>query len=278
MTSDWYSTTDVARLLGRSDRYVRDRVKRGELPAQEGGGGERKSYKISREALLGYLMANERRNTQEVEKIVEGVDIKYLQDLEAVIGRELISRVQGRVEILPKCRRALQAVMDIERRNYPDELYPATPERLQDVYMRCYNNPHHFAATALNRSGVAEGYFAVGLTTYEYYEGVVQGQIHEDVQPPWQEGKPAIIYLNSLVLEDPVWAHFLFKEVGRQLREFFRRQRIVVNVGFAIAANRSSELLLEKYGFGRTPALFEGRYAVMYSGDLAATRVGYYLR
>jgi excisionase family DNA binding protein len=275
----WYSTTDVARLLGRSDRYVRDRVKRGELPAQEGGGGERKSYKISREALLGYLMANERRNTQEVGGLLQGAELSYLREMELAIGAELRRRAGGRVAIVPKCRLALKAVMALEGRNYAQHNFFPTPGSREAAYAKAYGNPYHFAATAYNQlSDHAEGYLSIGVTSTDFYEGICNGTIHDDTQPAWEQGQTPILYINSFVVEDPVWAHFLFKEVSAQIKEFFRTHQMRINTIFAIAAGDDVPMMLERYGFTPNGYTFEGKYPVMINKDIENSRVGIYVK
>jgi excisionase family DNA binding protein len=271
---DWYSTTDVARLLGRSDRYVRDRVKRGELPAQEGGGGERKSYKISREALLGYLMANERRNTQEVEKILRECDLGYLRELELMIDAQMHSRATGGVQVMPKNRRMLRPVVALESRKLAaDFVFPDW-----SIYERYYSDPMHLCASAVDtHKGVAEGHFSVEITTVEFFDQICKGTAKDDYQPPWQPPHTPILYIDCLILEDPFWAPFLFRDLCYQIKEWMRQKQVRIDGCFAIATTEESYRLLDRYGFCKV-ADFEGKHPIMLNRDITTGRLGGYLR
>lgn len=274
MSSEWLTTVEVAELLGRSDRWVRDRIKEGVLPAMSRGGSKRKSYKIHKEALAVWMLGQEKLNIEEVSKMVEGMEVRTLLDIEGVIIGELKKRGGRRVQIVPKCRAMLKPVVELESRRLPKEFV------FEDwaIYERYYTNPGMICSTALDEAaGKAEGHLSIQITTTEFFEALCKGRVHDDYQPPWEVGKTPILYVDCLMLEDPVWTPFLFRHMAGQIKEFCRKQAVRVQGCFAVASAMAAEEILRHYGFVEV-AKFEGKFPIMLLRDIYAGKMGAYLR
>ncbi len=270
----WYSTVEVAAMLGRSDRFVRDRVKSGELPARAHANAKRSSYKISREALLEFMLGQERKGVKEVAEILKGADEYYLRELEEIIMAEIARRRGGRVEVVPLRMENKLLIYELEKRNLShDVLIELGPD-----YDRFFKNPMHLCATAIDRTArTAEGHLSVAVTTADFYEGILAGKETDEVQPPWRPGETPVLYVDCLILEDPVWAPFLFRSMARQIRELGRREGIAPKACFAISSSPESLKLLKKYGFEEKGKTKEG-HPIMLNRDITRGRLGAYLR
>lgn len=270
----WYSTSYVAKILGRSDRFVRDRVKSGEIDANEHKGQRRTSYKISAEALASYMIASQRKIPSEIEPLLKDIPKDYLYRLDQAIVRQLNIRGEGRVEIVPKCRAMLKPVVNLESLRLPSEFV------YEDwaVYERYYNNPLMLCSTALNIAQKSvEGHLSIEITTVEFFEQLRKGEASDDYQPPWEPGHTPIIYVDCLMLEDPFWAPFIFRHMAGQILEFERHNRVCIESAFAVAAAGESFDLLKRYGFVEVDRL-KGQYPIMLCKELRKNRLGRFLR
>jgi len=269
----WYTTAEVAELLGRSDRYVRDRVKRGELEASVHKGARRDSYKISKEALLTFMILGRREGGEKLLEIVRSMDGEYLARLHELLGEEMTRR-NADVEIIHKCKEGLKPLMELENRRYNTTFTLAD----EGMYRYFLKNKTHFTSGALNRkTGLLEGHLSVGVTTVEFYDLMRRSKIRDDKQAQWSPEELPVLYINSFILEDPIWAVFLFKDMAKQLKSFAQENGIRYRDAFAVAAVGEAETMLARYGF-ETVALYEDKYPLMVNRDVTKGRLGRYLR
>jgi len=218
------------------------------------------------------MVASQSRNFEELAAIFKGSDEHYLQQLHFSLEEELLSRRVGRVEIIPKCRAGLRPLMELEARRY-EELF--VPEGI-DVYERFYRNATHFTSGAYDRdANRLEGHLSVGITTVDFYESICRSKVRDDDQDVWEPGKPPVLYINSFILDDPIWAVYLFRHMAGQLCEFMRINKLRITKAFAIGALDESTTMLERYGFVEV-ARYEGKYPVMLNNDITQGRLGRY--
>ncbi len=259
-------------MLGRSDRFVRDRVKSGELPARAHANAKRSSYKISREALLEFMLGQERKGVKEVAEILKGADEYYLRELEEAIMIERKRRLGGRFEIVPHSKQMFKPVLELERKHYPDFQID------EALFEKIAQNPLKLNSTVLdNLTGKAEGHLSLEITSTEFFEALCRGEVAEEYQPPWRRGQTPIIYVDSFILEDPIWAPFLLRNLSRQVMEFCRREGVALHACFAVANDEASTNLLLRYGFAEV-AKYQKTHPVMLNRDIARGRLGGYLR
>lgn len=266
----WYTTAQIAELLGRSDRFVRDRIRSGEINASEHKGDKRSSYKISAEALASYLIASQRKEVAEVAELLDEVGSDYLQNLQLALEEEFLSRRQMRVEIIPKCLAGIRPLMELEARRY-EELF--VPENV-DIYQRFYANLTHFTSGALDRdANRLEGHLSVGVTTVDFFEAICKSQVSDEQQVAWEKGKTPVLYINSFILDDPIWAIYLFRHMAEQLNEFMRLNSVRVTKAFAVGAIDDSTQMLRRYGFEQVDS-YQGKYPVMLNANIGKGRMG----
>jgi len=269
-TKSWYTTNEVAEILGRSDRFVRDRIKSGEINASEHKGAKRSSYKISAEALAAYAIANQENSKEALALSLKSLGEGQLQKLMLLAEAEISCYRNPHWEILPHCDRMHKPAMALEAKRLEGEFV------YQDsaVYDNYKNNPLNFTSTLINRnSGEAEAHFGVEITSVEYFEKVCKGLASDDYQPPWEPGQTPMFYVDVLIVEDPLCTPFLFRHMLGQLREFMRKNRLKIEACFTVASSPEAIELAKKYGFEQI-GLYEDKYPIVLSRNVWEGRIG----
>lgn len=273
-TKSWYSTSDVAKILGRSDRFVRDRVKSGELDASEHKGQKRTSYKISAEALAAYALQSQTKQKSVLAAALDGVEEDYLREVESAVRNQLRKRMGAEYEIVPRGEPMKMPVLLLEQRHYPDF------EITEELFAKIAKNPMKFNSTVLNKkTKEAEGHLSLEITHAGFFDDIVAGRVNEEFQPPWEpnSGQTPVLYIDSFILEDPMWAPFLYRNLAKQMKDFEKKYAVDLHACFAIASAPNVERLMLKYGFEQV-GLYEQKYPVMVNKDIKAGTLGRYLR
>jgi len=258
---NWYTTSQVSELLGRSDRFVRDRIKSGEIAASEHKGAKRSSYKISTEALASYMVvAGQKNDSEKLKEALEGCSLEYLQECQQLISQQL-ARSEP-VVVVEKTEEIYRPVFDLMQRALPsDFLYGEAP------YRTYFNNPALLMSVAFDRvKNRAEGVFCVAVTTSRYYEQLCANTVREDHQPPCGPSDTPALYLDTLILEDPIWAAYVFRDIRRQIARAVAGRRVLG--AFTVASDPLSHRMALKYGLEQVGEYGKSRFPIMMGREL----------